>query len=108
MSGTERRKDCKKCGGQNVPFGLNRNTYDGLSYWCRACMRASRIRGYEGTNWSEVNRRRRSDPVYRQREREQANQRDLERRLIDPEYVRARSESEAQSEPDQVRSVFNM
>lgn len=90
----EPRKDCPRCGLQNQPFGTNKTRSDGLAAYCKACMRKSRKDcNAQPIDWMAVNKRRRANAAYRDKERKRANERDKERRKTEVAYIKQRSAS---------------
>ena len=84
------RKTCSKCGLENAPFGIRKNRKDGLSPYCMMCMQDYRVKSPNKRSWKEINRERRSNPEYREKEKKRAAQLDKERRKVDKNYVQRR------------------
>lgn len=97
MSGSSEspRKNCPRCGLEDAPFGRNKTRKDGLSAYCKMCMKDSRADSAvkNPPDWKAINVIRRSRPGYREKERKRANERDKERRKTEEDYTWRRSES---------------
>lgn len=81
----ETPKQCKRCGSLG-PFHKNKNTHDGLQSWCKICKKDSNT----NQDYAAINRRRRADPVYREKERKRAAELDKQRRKVDLAYSKRR------------------